>query len=85
MTKIEKPLYTTKEQNRRLMLRVLALGLIAGMILTLSLATAQQPESSVEAINQQHQMYKACKLPDIDGAMTVFAMEDGKLKCWRWK
>jgi len=27
----------------------------------------------------------SCRLPDVDGAMTVFVMEDGKMKCWRWK
>lgn len=27
----------------------------------------------------------SCRLPDVDGAMTVFVMENGKIKCWRWK
>ena len=27
----------------------------------------------------------SCRLPDVNGAMTVFVMEDGKMKCWRWK
>lgn len=28
---------------------------------------------------------KGCRLPDVEGAMTVFVMEDGQLKCWRWR
>lgn len=35
--------------------------------------------------SQQRKMAQACKLPDRDGAMTVFVLEDGKLKCWRWR
>lgn len=35
--------------------------------------------------SEQRKMAAACKLPDRDGAMTVFVLEDGKLKCWRWR
>ncbi len=35
--------------------------------------------------SQQRKMAMACHLPDRDGAMTVFILEDQKLKCWRWK
>ena len=27
----------------------------------------------------------ACRLPSADGEMTVFIVEGGKMKCWRWK
>ena len=27
----------------------------------------------------------ACRLPSADGEMTVFIVEHGKMKCWRWK
>jgi len=27
----------------------------------------------------------ACRLPSQDGEMTVFIVEHGKMKCWRWK
>ena len=27
----------------------------------------------------------ACRLPAQDGEMTVFIVESGKMKCWRWK
>ena len=34
---------------------------------------------------QQRKMVMGCNLPDVNGAMTVFVLEDEKLKCWRWK
>jgi len=27
----------------------------------------------------------ACRLPSADGEMTVFIVEHGKMKCWRWR
>ena len=27
----------------------------------------------------------ACRLPSADGEMTVFIVDHGKMKCWRWK
>jgi hypothetical protein len=27
----------------------------------------------------------ACRLPSADGEMTVFIVEGGKMKCWRWQ
>ena len=27
----------------------------------------------------------ACRLPAQDGEMTVFIVENGKMKCWRWQ
>ena len=30
-------------------------------------------------------MRAACKLPSQDGEMTVFVVENGKMKCWRWR
>ena len=85
MTKIEKPFYTTKERNLKLMLRVLVFGVFVGVLGSLSFAVAQQSVPPIDVIHQQHQMHKTCQLPDVDGAMTVFVMEDGKIKCWRWK
>lgn len=60
------------------------LGLVCGIGLAGTLANAYYnlPDG---LDSQQRQMAMACKLPDRDGAMTVFILEDGKLKCWRWK
>ncbi|MFZ9972159.1 MAG: hypothetical protein ACO3GA_03625 [Candidatus Limnocylindrus sp.] len=85
MTKIEKPFYTTKERNLKLMLRVLVLGVLLGVVGSMAFAIAKQGVPPDDVTQQQHQMHKACQLPDVDGAMTVFVMEDGKIKCWRWK
>ncbi len=34
---------------------------------------------------QEPAIVKACKLPQGDGEMTVFARMDGKMTCWEWK
>lgn len=30
-------------------------------------------------------MVAACRLPSANGEMTVFIVEDGRMKCWRWR
>lgn len=35
--------------------------------------------------NDPHPVIKGCRLPEVNGAMTVFVMENGKFKCWRWR
>lgn len=60
------------------------LGLVCGIGLATTLANAYY-NTSDGLDSQQRQMAMACKLPDRDGAMTVFILEDGELKCWRWK
>lgn len=35
--------------------------------------------------DQSAKAVKTCKLPDADGAMTVYVMESERIKCWRWK
>lgn len=35
--------------------------------------------------DQSIRAVKTCKLPDADGAMTVYVMESEQIKCWRWK
>lgn len=34
---------------------------------------------------QEPGLIKSCKLPQMDGAMTVFARLDGKPICWVWQ
>lgn len=44
-------------------------------------AIADQEKAAASEAN----IVSSCRLPDVNGAMTVFVMEDGKMKCWRWK
>lgn len=60
------------------------LGLICGIGLATTLANAYYNVPS-DLHDQQRKMFNGCELPDVNGAMTVFILEDGKLKCWRWK
>lgn len=56
------------------------IGLVTGMALTVWLM--REP---VVDERQERAMVNTCKLPDADGAMTVYVMESEQIKCWRWK
>ena len=65
----------------RMMLSGVVLGLASAMVawgLWSAIAIADQEVEQMAVV-------KACNLPDVNGAMTVFVMEDNKLRCWRWK
>lgn len=44
-------------------------------------AIADQEKAAASEAN----IVSSCRLPDVNGAMTVFVMEENKIKCWRWK
>lgn len=58
---------------------VIAAGLGAVAVLLLLHVPAE-----AEPVNDEP-MIAACRLPSQNGEMTVFVVEDGKMKCWRWK
>lgn len=61
---------------------LIAAGLGAALMGLLFYAHAETPQA---VVNDPHPVIKGCRLPDVDGAMTVFVMENGQFKCWRWK
>lgn len=75
---MNKPYVVDSKEHLKREVVVFSLGLITGMFLLL-LALDYKEASADEVVS------KACRLPDINGAMTVFVMENDKLKCWRWK
>ena len=60
------------------------LGFVGGVGMTAAGVSAYHSVPT-DLHQQQRKMVTACELPDVHGAMTVFVLEDGKLKCWRWK
>lgn len=63
-------------------------GFIAGVLLVMLAGMALWffGTPSARASEAQHRTAMlTCKLPDANGAMTVFVMEDNKIKCWRWR
>jgi hypothetical protein len=66
----------------------IARGFIAGVLVVVMGLTALWffGTPSARASEAQHRTAMlTCKLPDVNGAMTVFVMEGGKIKCWRWR
>jgi hypothetical protein len=57
-------------------------GTVLGTAVTLHYVPAEAPpvEEGAHLL-----VLRTCKLPDANGAMTVFVMEEDKHKCWRWK
>lgn len=54
--------------------------MLAWVLWSIQAMAAQDKVAASEA-----NIVSSCRLPDVNGAMTVFVMEDGKMKCWRWK
>jgi len=59
----------------------IALGL--GVLAVLLWQHVTPSEAAQEAVDPV--MVAACKLPAYEGEMTVFVVEGGRLKCWRWR
>ena len=59
--------------------------ILAGCLGALSVLLWQHIPESPAAPVEDDAMVAACKLPSRDGEMTVFIVEGGKMKCWRWR
>ena len=43
------------------------------------------PEAPAAAPIVDEPLRAACRLPSANGEMTVFIVDGGKMKCWRWR
>lgn len=59
-------------------------GLVFGIGLV-SMFIRYAEQGFEQQLIQEKALIKACKLPQGDGAMTVFTRLDGKPVCWEWK
>lgn len=83
MTPIPKIIQTTgRDQFRRDCGTVGATLLLLSAVLAAvyGLRTESAPDYEMERI-----MRAACRLPDINGAVTIFTMRDNKLECGRYQ
>jgi len=84
MTPIKKILTTDDQQQFRRDAKSALATLAAIASLTLAWYAAQSeaapPDSAAERA-----MLASCRLPERDGAATVYARVDGKIFCWRMK
>lgn len=59
-------------------------GLILGVALTL-LAIALWHYSAADEPAPHPALERGCRLPQIEGAWTIFGIVDGRLRCWRFQ
>jgi len=58
---------------------------LAAALGALAVAMWQYIPTAPAAEVEDGAMVAACRLPSQDGEMTVFIVEGGKMKCWRWQ
>jgi hypothetical protein len=73
-----KPYVTDAKERTKRDILLFCFGLVTGMFIVL---LAQDYKAAAD----EQVLIKACRLPDMNGAMTVFVMENDYLKCWRWR
>ena len=79
MNAIPEDLIVIRKYARRVHLAIAAM---LGGALVMLLNHIPEP---VAAPVEDSPLVAACRLPSQDGEMTVFVVENGKMKCWRWK
>ena len=68
----------------RSMFKRMAVTLVAGLFVGAAAAAAGYKVKEVpEGI--QERALRTCYLPQAEGEMTVYVVENGAIKCWRWK
>jgi len=79
---MQKHLLVTKQRIHG----ILITGFISGsMVVAIAWILSLYISEIYQADTNEAHIVSSCRLPDVNGAMTVFVMEDGKMKCWRWK
>lgn len=81
MTKIHKPIVTTATATLRHTLLAATLGAVIGIAATVA---SLQYIAPAQAANE-NAMFNGCKLPDVNGAVTIFTMRDDRLECGRYR
>lgn len=68
----------------RAMVKRMAVAVVAGMLVTATAFAVGYKAKEVPA-GIQEQALRTCYLPQAEGEMTVYVVEGGVIKCWRWK
>jgi hypothetical protein len=62
----------------------MAIVLVAGLFVGAAAAAVGYKVKDVPA-GIQEKALRTCYLPQSEGEMTIYVVENGKIKCWRWK
>lgn len=91
MTRLDQPIVTTQRAlDRARRIRDLCTALsTAAMLFSWAVAGHHYAVANEQPISVDREMERimlaACRLPDVNGAITVFTMRDSKLECGRYK
>jgi len=66
------------------MIKRMAVTLVAGLFVGAAAAAVGYRVKEIEPAAQKVAL-SVCPMPRTEGEMTVYVVEDGKIKCWRWK
>ena len=67
-----------------IMIKRMAVVLVAGVLVGVAATAAGYRVKEVEPAMQKVAL-SVCPLPQTEGEMTVYVVENGAIKCWRWK
>lgn len=81
---MQKHVVVTRQQIRNHVITAFAFGIVAAMFAWMLWSMNVVSDQAI-ADSNENKIVSGCRLPDVNGAMTVFIMEDNKIKCWRWK
>ena len=68
----------------RTMFKRMAITLVAGMFVSATAIAVGYKVKEVEPAAQKVAL-SVCPLPQGEGEMTIYVVENGAIKCWRWK
>lgn len=66
------------------MVQRMAIVAVAGLFVGAAAAAVGYRAKEVEPAAQKVAL-SVCPLPQTEGEMTVYVIENGAIKCWRWK
>jgi hypothetical protein len=66
------------------LIKRMAVVLVAGLFVGVAATAAGYRVKEVEP-EMQKKALAVCQMPQTEGEMTVYVVENGAIKCWRWK
>jgi hypothetical protein len=70
--------------DRKVMLNCIVMVMVAGLLVGAAAMAVGYRVKEVEPAMQKVAL-SVCPMPQTEGEMTVYVVENGKIKCWRWK
>lgn len=66
------------------LIKKMLIALLCGAVVGIGVTAAGFKSREVEP-SEQKKVMSVCPMPKIEGEMTIYVVENGVIKCWRWK